>query len=311
MKSIIPALLLLLIASSGCVSSRKYEDSELARRKLQAEYDDARKKAANYAEENSVMRTTLEKAQTDVSNLRSDLTLSRDRYNQLDKTNKDLLERYDRLLAQNDMLLKATATEKQDLRGQLAAKELELNERERRTQQLERDLNAREQRVQELEAAIRDKENKIADLRGKVMQALRGFSDADLSVREEKGKVYVSLSQNLLFPSGSKTINTAGREALAKLSQVLNTNPEINITVEGHTDSDGDDALNWDLSVGRATSVVKELTKNNVDPKRIIASGRGEHFPVAGNETAAGKAQNRRTEIILTPKLDVLYQLLD
>jgi len=311
MRPIIPVFLLLLIAASGCVSSRKFQDSELARRKLQSDYDDARKKAANYAEENTVLKTAMDKAQKDAGNLRSDLTLARERYDQLDKTNKDLLERYDRLMAQNEMLLNATTSEKQDLRGQLAAKEKELNDRERRTLQLERDLGAREQRVRELEAAIRDKENKIADLRNKVTQALRSFSNTDLTVREEKGKVYVSLSQDLLFPSGSKTINTAGREALSKLSQVLNTNPEINITVEGHTDSDGDDALNWDLSVGRATSVVKELTKNNVDPKRIIAAGRGEHFPVAGNESSAGKAQNRRTEIILTPKLDVLYQLLD
>ncbi|NUO00254.1 MAG: OmpA family protein [Saprospiraceae bacterium] len=305
------ASLILLIAASGCVSSRKYQDSELARRKLQSDYDDARKKAANYGEENAVLKTAMDKAQKDAANLRSDLALSRERYDQLDKTNKDLLTRYDRLLAQNEMLLNATATEKQDLRGQLAAKETELNNRERRMLQLERDLSAREQRVKELEAAINDKENKIADLRSKVTQALRGFSNTDLTVREEKGKVYVSLSQDLLFPSGSKTINSAGREALAKLSQVLNTNTEINITVEGHTDSDGDDALNWDLSVGRASSVVKELTKNNVDPKRVIAAGRGEHFPVAGNETTAGKAQNRRTEIILTPKLDVLYQILD
>jgi len=311
MKSVMPFFLLLLLAVTSCVSSRKYEDSELARRKLQADYDDVRKKAANYGEENNALKTVLEKTQKDVANLNSDLMLSRERYAQLDKTNKDLLERYDRLIAQNQMQLEATSTEKQDLRSQLVAKEKELIDRERRTMQLERDLASREQRVRELEGAIKDKEDKIAALRNSVTQALRGFSDADLTVREEKGKVYVSLSQNLLFPSGSKTINSAGREALTKLSQVLNTNPEINITVEGHTDSDGDDNLNWDLSVGRATSVVKELTKNNVDPKRIIASGRGEQFPVASNDSSAGKALNRRTEIILTPKLDVLYQLLD
>lgn len=311
MKSVMPFFLLLLLAATSCVSSRKYEDSELARRKLQADYDDARKKAANYGEENNALKTVLGKTQKDVANLNSDLMLSRERYAQLDKTNKDLLERYDRLIAQNQMQLEATSTEKQDLRSQLVAKEKELNDRERRTMQLERDLASREQRVRELESAIKDKEDKIAALRNSVTQALRGFSDAELTVREEKGKVYVSLSQNLLFPSGSKTINSAGREALTKLSQVLNTNPEINITVEGHTDSDGDDNLNWDLSVGRATSVVKELTKNNVDPKRIIASGRGEQFPVASNDSSAGKALNRRTEIILTPKLDVLYQLLD
>ena len=104
MRSIIPVSLLLLIAFSGCVSSRKFQDSELARRKLQSDYDDARKKAANYAEENTVLKTAMDKAQKDAGNLRSDLTLSRERYDQLDKTNKDLLERYDRLMAQNEML---------------------------------------------------------------------------------------------------------------------------------------------------------------------------------------------------------------
>ncbi|MCB0638841.1 MAG: OmpA family protein, partial [Lewinella sp.] len=90
----------------------------------------------------------------------------------------------------------------------------------------------------------------------------------------------------------------------------LVNNPDINITVEGHTDTDGEADFNWDLSVGRATAVVKVLTANGVAPERIIASGRGEFFPVASNNTSAGKAQNRRTEIILTPRLDVLYDLL-
>jgi chemotaxis protein MotB len=113
-----------------------------------------------------------------------------------------------------------------------------------------------------------------------------------------------------LFASGSKTINTQGRQAIKQLAGVLNVNPDINITVEGHTDTDGEAAFNWDLSVGRATTIVKELTTNGVAPERVIAAGRGEYFPVAPNTTAQGKAQNRRTEIILTPKLDVLYDLL-
>lgn len=160
-----------------------------------------------------------------------------------------------------------------------------------------------------MEKAIADKEARLRTIRDRFNQALLGFSEADLAC-EKNGKVYVSLSQNLLFASGSKTINNQGKQAIAQLATVLKANKDINITVEGHTDTDGEAAFNWDLSVGRATTVVKELAINGVAAERIIAAGRGEFYPIATNDTAAGKAQNRRTEIILTPKLEGLYELI-
>ena len=255
---------------------------------------------------------------------REDLRTLQNRYDQLNKANEDLLKRYDRMLDQNEQMLESSSDERQKLMAQLTLKEQELDRRERQLQQLETEIEQREEetealrqslvereaRVNELESAIAEKEEKLNALRERINQALLGFSDADLTVREQNGKVYVSLSQNLLFPSGSKTINSAGKDAIQKVAEVLKNNPDIAITVEGHTDTDGDAAFNWDLSVGRATSVVKVLTANGVDPQRITAAGRGEFYPVASNDTAKGKAQNRRTEIILTPKLEALYELI-
>jgi chemotaxis protein MotB len=317
-------LALLVPMLNSCVSARKYEEMEawkdrLARENLQTEQDlqSSRQLAAELREEVG----TLEKRLRELS---EDLTRSRQQYTELDRANRDLIDRYDRIVAQNQQMLENVSGEKAELTALLNQKEQELNRREREQQllqaelaqqqanqdNLQRELAAREARVAELEKAIADKEARLRTIRERVNQALRGFSEAELTVREQNGKVYVSLSQNLLFASGSKTINRQGKQAIAQLATVLNANPDINITVEGHTDTDGEAAFNWDLSVGRATTVVKELTTNGVDPKRIIASGRGEFFPVATNETSVGKALNRRTEIILTPRLEGLYELL-
>jgi chemotaxis protein MotB len=325
---ILPVIIALAVlwGTTSCVSYRKFEAAEEARDRYQQESDQLQRQLTKAEQSLREQTKLVDDLEHDNGNLQKDLTTEKARYDRLDETNRDLLERYDRLLAENRKLVEATSDEKSALVGQLSTQQRELDEKERALRQLENDLRsqqqnnetlekeliAREARVNELEAAINQKEEKLRALQGTVANALRGFSDADLlQVREENGKVYVSLSQNLLFKSGSKRINAAGKEALAKLAQVLNSNTEIDITVEGHTDTDGEEAFNWDLSVTRATSVVKELVENGVDPKRVIASGRGEYFPVAPNETSAGKAQNRRTEIILTPDLDKLYEIIN
>lgn len=313
-----------LIALSSCVSSRKYNEMEAWKTRLQRDYDQSNQQVKSLQADNSKLKQNLDQSERERKNCQQDLATSKERYDQLDATNRDLLMRYDRMLAQNQQLLESTSDEKRELTNQLSAKQKELEEREKtlrrlemdaldkekRANQLEASLQDREKRVKELETALQEQEAKLKDIRDKVNQALRGISAADLSVREENGRIYVSLSQNLLFKTGSKTINAEGKSALAKLAQVLSTNTDIGIMVEGHTDADGEADLNWDLSVMRATSVVRELSINGVDPKRLIASGRGEFFPVASNETGAGKAKNRRTEIILTPNLQALMDLM-
>lgn len=320
MKTIPISFAILLFAGllSSCVSQRKYQDLETNRDRLQKEYNSTSGLLETAQNDNRNLRTDKQSLEKQLKEVQADLETANVRYTQLDRTNRDLLERYDRMLEQNRQLLEASTGERKELLAQLSAKQQELDKREWELRQRENDmetlrssLQERELRVQELESAIAEKDAKLAALRDKINQALLGFSDADLTVREQNGKVYVSLSQNLLFRSGSKTINAAGKEAIGRLAQVLNANPDISITVEGHTDTDGTADLNWDLSVGRATSVVKELTRSGLDPKRIIASGRGEFFPVATNTNEQGKAQNRRTEIILTPKLDALFDLIN
>jgi chemotaxis protein MotB len=176
-------------------------------------------------------------------------------------------------------------------------------------------LAAQQKRLAELQALMDQQKNAIQEIRKKMTDALVGFSSKELSVSIKNGKVYVSLSENLLFPSGSAVVNPKGKVALGKLAAVLNSNPDITVDIEGHTDSipiRGRYQDNWDLSAARANSIVRILTTEyQVDPTRVIASGHSSYDPVQSNSTADGRAQNRRTEIILSPKLDELYRLLE
>ncbi|MDB5191953.1 MAG: hypothetical protein JWQ96_1516 [Segetibacter sp.] len=171
-----------------------------------------------------------------------------------------------------------------------------------------------QKRLEQLQALIDQQRKNTQELRKKKNDALEGFNSEELTVSTKNGKVYVSLQENLLFPSGSAVVNPKGKQALGKLAEVLNINPDINVEIEGHTDSipmKGKYADNWELSVARSTAIVRILTTTyNVDAARVTASGRSKYEPVDANSTAAGRARNRRTEIILEPKLDQLMQLI-
>lgn len=208
-----------------------------------------------------------------------------------------------------------SAEETGRLNKELEQKQAELDNRGKLMEAFARELEAREAKVKELNAIIARKDSMTKALLQKVESALVGFSEEELTVENRNGKVYVSLSDQLLFQSGSANVNQKGRDALLKLAEVLNKNPDIQIMIEGHTDNIPIKTVrfqdNWDLSVLRATSVVRILTwAGKVDPTRLVASGRGEFYPVADNEDQEGRAQNRRTEIILSPDLDPLFQLL-
>jgi chemotaxis protein MotB len=185
------------------------------------------------------------------------------------------------------------------------------------------ELNAKERLLAERELALKEMQKVIARqdsitrrLNDIVRNALLGFKSDELSVEIKNGKVYVSMSDKLLFRSGSANIETKGVEAIKVLADVLNKNPEIDVLVEGHTDSipirTAQFRDNWDLSVVRATSIVRILTNDyGLSPNRVTASGKGEFMPRATNDTPEGRALNRRTEIILSPKLDELMNLLN
>lgn len=171
-------------------------------------------------------------------------------------------------------------------------------------------------RLEQLQALIDQQQKATEALRKKIADALVGFNSNELTVTMKNGKVYISMQESLLFPSGSAEVNPKGKEALSKVATVLNTSKDINVDIEGHTDSlpihTAKYADNWALSTARATSIAHVLIDEyKVTPARLIASGRSEYDPVATNSTPEGRAKNRRTEIILEPKLDELMQLMN
>ena len=177
------------------------------------------------------------------------------------------------------------------------------------------ELNEQIKRLENMQRLMASQREAIEQLRKKMADALVNFNSNELSVFVKNGKVYVSMQESLLFPSGSAAVNPKGKEALNTLAQVLNNNMDINVLIEGHTDSvpmRGRYEDNWALSVARSTAIVRLLTDTyNVDPERVTASGRSKYEPIDTNSTPEGRARNRRTEIILAPKLDQLMQLLE
>ncbi|HEY4154915.1 MAG TPA: OmpA family protein [Puia sp.] len=179
----------------------------------------------------------------------------------------------------------------------------------------QQELADQQKRLEQLQALMDQQKKATQEIRKKMSDALVGFNSNELTVSVKNGKVYVSLQENLLFPSGSAVVNPKGKEALGKLAEVLNANPDITVDIEGHTDSipiRGKYKDNWDLSTARANSIVRILTQDySVDPVRVISSGHSLYDPVQTNSTPEGRALNRRTEIILSPRLDELYKLLE
>lgn len=227
---------------------------------------------------------------------------------ELQELQSSLQDREDRVRLAQDKLDAQEKALKQ-AQDELAAKENALK-------QAQDELAAQQQRLQELQKALDDQKNAVTALKDKLNSALRGFYDQGLSVYEKNGKVYVSLEEQLLFKTGSYSLDPKGQEAIKSLGGVLAANPDINVTVEGHTDDvplsgAGQIKDNWDLSVMRATAVAKIILQNSkIEPGRIIASGRSEYVPLDNAKTPEARKKNRRTEIILTPNLSEVLQIL-
>lgn len=230
----------------------------------------------------------------------------------------------DRLRKDYKDLLANYSSESNKMSSNLAKKEQQLLDMEKSLQdtknqndKLANDLKEREKRVTELEAVLKKKDAAVNELKNKVTNALLAFNDKDLTVNVKNGKVYVSLSEQLLFKSGSTEVDKKGKDALKKLGGVLKTNEDVNVMVEGHTDdvpvAKGAAAFsdNWDLSVLRATEITRILIDSEVNPKKITPAGRAEFVPLNEGKSAEIRQKNRRTEIILTPKLDELFKILE
>ncbi len=314
------SIFFMIALMSSCVTQRKYDALAQSRDLLDREYQ-ALLEVRDQKNECEAARRNL---QQDLVVCKEEMKHQQSIIQGLEAARDDLNRRLEDLIGQNQALLNASSDEKQALVNEILAKEAEINrravaqdslakamdQRQKRADQLAADLAEKEKRIAELNGLLDDREKALSSLRTGLLEALRGYSSADLSVREEDGRVYVSLSQNLLFPSGSDVVDPKGVKALRQLAGVLKVQEDIEIMVEGHTDTDGSADLNWDLSVGRASSVVKILTKEGVPAEKVTAAGRAFYLPLTSNDTAEGKARNRRVEIILAPKLEKILQMI-
>ena len=217
--------------------------------------------------------------------------------------------------AQLDALNKDYANLKSSAGTTVATLSDDLRSKQSELDKKEKDLRDKEARLREMQRIVNRQDSIMSALTNTVKNALLGFKADELTIYMKDGKVYVSMSDKLLFKSGSADVEAKGKEALKKLGDVLNKNGDVSIAIEGHTDNVPIKTAtykdNWDLSAARATNVVRLLTdENGMDPRRLTAAGRGEFSPVADNATTEGKAKNRRTEIVLSPKLDELMKVL-
>lgn len=253
----------------------------------------------------------------DALRLEGELTASRSRLDDLGKMNDKLTAEKIQLIADTTRLSNELNDYKKRYKQLLSDGSAESARMLRELEDKELALNDRSRRVAELEGMLKSREEAINAIRKKVTDALTGFEGKGLSISIRNGNVYVSMDDKLLFRSGSFEIDPNGARAVHDLAQVLAQNTDINVMVEGHTDdvpyrSNGQLKDNLDLSAKRATTVVRLLLENkSILPSRIIAAGRGESLPVDVAKTPEARAKNRRTEIILTPKLDELMQLME
>jgi len=252
--------------------------------------------------ERDILCTDLAASEKENAGLKTDLAEERNK-------NKDLTFQLNDLQGEYNSLVDQSLSETDKLSKALSAKSEELDAKEKL-------LIEREMALNEMKGIIARQDSLTRSLNSLLRNALLGFNSDELSVEIKNGKVYVSMSDKLLFKSGSSTVESKGQEALKLLGGVLEKNADIDILVEGHTDNVPIKTSvykdNWDLSVKRATTVVRVLLDGSgIDPERLTASGRGEYLPVDDRKTADARQKNRRTEIILTPDLDELYRIIE
>ena len=307
----------LTIVFSGCVTKQKYQELDNQYQNcnkdlmsMTAEKIDFENSAKELQNEVDMLNTQIEKLKNDTLSISRKLRQSE---RDLAKAKKD----YDDLLKDFSNLSKSNNDEISSLITDIDKMKLQLEERERELNAKSDELAEKEKRLNELQKILDQKDAEVRTLKEKVAAALKGFEESGLNVYEKNGKVYVSLNDKLLFASAKWEIEAAGAEALKEVAKILENDTTINVLIEGHTDNvpykgAGQVKDNWDLSVMRATSVVKTLLNyGNIAPQRISASGRGEFFPIDTEDTPEARAKNRRTEIILTPKLDELFQIIN
>lgn len=347
----IVTLILVAIAWS-CVPKRQFLELEMKTDRTFHDRDSLKSINAQLTVEKTELQSELDLTKQQVHSSRNELAnqldsirLYRSQYNLMQALNNDLTTRLDAMVKGVENENKQMLSELHELREDLHKREENLNkvrdslgiERnnlnlmsarledrnqilaslDSMLQEKEKHLEEQSKQVAELQSILQQKDDAVKKLKDKVAKALLGFENDGLTVEHRNGKVYVSMDEKLLFKSGRYTIDARGKTALQKLSDLLAENTDINILIEGHTDDvpyngKGDIQDNWDLSVKRATTVVKVLLENKkLAPERLMAAGRSAYHPIEASKSSEARAKNRRTEIILTPKLDELLQILE
>ena len=320
LRSILPLFLVAILTLTGCVTMKQFEelqdsceeidhentelrlgaqDAQIENRELKGSIETLTKAREQLAADTARMGRFVSEAEDEISRLRdlNDALTDQNggRLSQLNEENRALLEDVGRI-----------RTELQTREDSLLALAADLAQRSA-------DLESRSARVEELESLLAARDRAADVLRSRLQKALLGFEGNGLTVEQRDGKVYVSLEAALLFASGSADVDESGREILMKLGDVIATQQDLEIIVEGHTDTDKLSSAsiprnNWELSVIRATSVLEIIMgQPGVDPSILTASGRGEFHPVDPED----KSKNRRIEVVLAPKLDDLFELLE
>ena len=336
--------LIISIVLLSCVPQRQLEIEQEKRKSCETELNALKTSKQSLDAELAETKAKMVENEKRIAGLKNDTNIFGTSLRLKNDQNAQLMSNYELLLKQNKELRNGMAVENTKLSGQLnitqeellrkqdelkklgdqldlkqkelAQNQKDLDQKQKDFTELNAKLKLREARVTELENTMKQKDQAVADLKKKISDALTGFEGKGLTITQKNGKIYVSMDETLLFASGSIKVEPKGIDALKKLAKVLEQNPDINVMVEGHTDDvpmkgTGEIKDNWDLSSLRATSIVKIITSNSsTDPTRLSAAGRGEYFPLDPAKTAEARKKNRRTEIILTPKLDEIFKVL-
>lgn len=307
-------LLALFIVLNSCVSSQIYDDLKNQYDALKAENRELLSQLDNTNVDDSaavaLLKSQLEELKAQNSRLAMDLEGAQNSYNRMKAS-------YDALDSNSSELLSQNLTQNRALLTKLEAKEKALAAESERLDRLRQELSQKSDRINQLESIIAAKEAQMRSLKNAIQAALTSFEGNGLTIEQRDGKVYVSMENKLLFESGSWAVNARGRSAVQALARVLANNSDIAVLIEGHTDNvpysgSGNLNSNWDLSAKRATAIVAIMIETSrINEANITAAGRGQFAPIATNDTQEGRAANRRIEVILTPKLDQISQLLD
>jgi chemotaxis protein MotB len=335
-KIIIASTLLSIMFS--CVPSRRFEDVKAENDRYLNERNSLKRENETLASENNELNSNIKKLTADMNALVADTVMKGKSYQALSQQYDRINELYEQLLSTHEKLrqgadadaqqalslLQQTRTELQRKEDELRALEASLNKEKANLEEMriqnelkEKEIAEKNAKVAELEAILNAQDSVMKALKQKISDALVGFEGKGLSIYMKDGNVYVSLDEKLLFQSGKWEVDPKGQQALKHLGKVLENNQDINILIEGHTDNvpyggSGNIQDNWDLSAKRATAIVKILlSSSTIDPTRLTAAGRGPYIPIDTANTPEARAKNRRTEIILTPKLNTLYDIVN